>query len=45
VIITGSTDQCKSGSAPKEFTSPGAKLETRTLQGDDNDKSPIVRKN
>jgi hypothetical protein len=33
VIITGSTDQCKSGAAPKEFTAPGAKSETCTLQG------------
>ncbi|UOZ03893.1 hypothetical protein [Amycolatopsis sp. WQ 127309] len=33
VIITGSTDQCKSGTAPKEFAAPGAKFETCTLQG------------
>jgi hypothetical protein len=33
VIITGSTDQRKSGSAPKEFSAPGAKFETCTLQG------------
>ncbi|WP_328453898.1 hypothetical protein [Amycolatopsis sp. NBC_00438] len=33
VIITGSTDQCKSGTAPKEFDAPGAKFETCTLQG------------
>lgn len=33
VIITGSTDQCKSGTAGKDFTSAGAKFETCTLQG------------
>jgi hypothetical protein len=33
VIITGSTDQCKSGTAGKDFTTPGAKFETCTLQG------------
>ena len=33
VIITGSTDQCKSGTAGKDFTQAGAKFETCTLQG------------
>lgn len=33
VIITGSTDQCKSGTAGKDFTTAGAKFETCTLQG------------
>ncbi|WP_284740180.1 hypothetical protein [Amycolatopsis sp. RTGN1] len=33
VIITGSTDQCKSGTAGKDFTKAGAKFETCTLQG------------
>ncbi|WP_290058308.1 hypothetical protein [Amycolatopsis solani] len=33
VIITGSTDGCKSGTAGKDFTAPGAKFETCTLQG------------
>ncbi|SEF38209.1 hypothetical protein SAMN05421837_11943 [Amycolatopsis pretoriensis] len=33
VIITGSTDQCKSGTAGKDFTAAGAKFETCTLQG------------
>ncbi|MFJ9778945.1 hypothetical protein ACIRSS_05140 [Amycolatopsis sp. NPDC101161] len=33
VIITGSTDRCKSGTAGKDFTSAGAKFETCTLQG------------
>ncbi|GHG03248.1 MULTISPECIES: hypothetical protein [Amycolatopsis] len=33
VIITGSLDQCKSGSAGKDFTTAGAKFETCTLQG------------
>ncbi|MEA5363030.1 hypothetical protein VA596_26100 [Amycolatopsis sp., V23-08] len=33
VIITGSTDGCKSGTAGKDFTTAGAKFETCTLQG------------
>ncbi|HEY3480666.1 MAG TPA: hypothetical protein VGL02_17360 [Streptomyces sp.] len=33
VIITGSTDRCKSGTAGKDFTTAGAKFETCTLQG------------
>jgi hypothetical protein len=33
VIITGSTEQCKSGTAGKDFATPGAKFETCTLQG------------
>ncbi|MCR6482966.1 hypothetical protein M8542_09050 [Amycolatopsis sp. OK19-0408] len=33
VIITGSTDQCKSGTAGKDFSTAGAKFETCTLQG------------
>ncbi|UOX92768.1 hypothetical protein MUY14_19865 [Amycolatopsis sp. FBCC-B4732] len=33
VIITGSTDGCKSATAGKDFTTAGAKFETCTLQG------------
>jgi hypothetical protein len=33
VIITGSTDQCKSGTSGKDFSTPGAKFESCTLQG------------
>lgn len=33
VIITGGTDRCESGTAGKDFTTPGAKFETCTLQG------------
>lgn len=33
VIITGSTDRCKSGTAGKDFAQPGAKFDTCVLQG------------